>query len=42
MQENDSPMENQDDDFTNTSSSDNEYSKCLQTRIIINIWIDCH
>ena len=27
MQENNSPMENQNDSFTNKSSSDNEYSK---------------
>ena len=32
MQEKDSPMENQNDDFTNKSSTDKEYSK----------WVDNH
>jgi len=32
MQEKDSPMENQNDDFTNKSSSDNEYSKWVDNR----------
>ena len=32
MQENDSPMENQNDDFTNKSSTDNEYSKWVDNQ----------
>ena len=32
MQEKDSPMENQNDGFTNTSSTDNEYSKCVDNQ----------
>ena len=32
MQENGSPMENQNDGFTNTSSSDNEYSKWVDNQ----------
>ena len=32
MQEKDSPMENQNDDFTNKSSTDNEYSKYSNKR----------
>ena len=32
MQENDSPMENQNDGFTNTSSSDSEYSKWIDNQ----------
>ena len=32
MQENDSPMENQDDGISNTSSSDNEYSKWVDNQ----------
>ena len=32
MQENGSPIENQNDDFTNTSSTDNEYSKWLDNQ----------
>ena len=32
MQENDSPMENQNDGFPNTSSSDNEYSKWVDNQ----------
>ena len=32
MQENGSPIENQNDDFTDTSSTDNEYSKCVDNQ----------
>ena len=32
MQENDSSMENQNDGFTNTSSSDEEYSKWVDNQ----------
>ena len=32
MQENGSPIENQNDDFTDTSSSDNEYSKWVDNQ----------
>ena len=32
MKENESPMENQNDDFTTTSSSDNEYSKWVDNQ----------
>ena len=32
MQEKDSPMENQNDGFTDTSSSDNEYSKWVDNQ----------
>ena len=32
MQENSSPMENQNDGFTNTSSNDNEYSKWVDNQ----------
>ena len=32
MQEKDPPMENQNDDFTNTSSTDNEYSKWVDNQ----------
>ena len=32
MQENDSPMENQNDDFTNTPSTDKEYSKWVDNQ----------
>ena len=32
MQENDSPMENQNDVFTNSSSSDSEYSKWVDNK----------
>ena len=32
MQENGTPMENQNDGFTNTSSSDNEYSKWVDNQ----------
>jgi len=32
MQEKDSPMENQNDDFTNKSSTDNEYSKWVDNQ----------
>ena len=32
MQENDSPMENQNDGFTNTSSGDDEYSKWVNNQ----------
>jgi len=32
MQENDSPMENQNDGSTNTSSSNNEYSKWVDNQ----------
>ena len=32
MQENDSPIENQNDDFTDTSSTDNEYSKWVDNQ----------
>ena len=32
MQENGSPIENQNDDFTNTSSTDNEYSKWVDNQ----------
>ena len=32
MQENGSPKENQNDDFTNTSSTDNEYSKWVDNQ----------
>ena len=32
MQENDSPMENQNDGFTNTSSSDSKYSKWIDNQ----------
>ena len=32
MQENDSPVGNQNDGFTNTSSSDNEYSKWVDNK----------
>ncbi len=32
MQENDSPMKNQNDGFTNTSSSDSEYSKWIDNQ----------
>ena len=32
MQENDSPIENHNDDFTNTSSTDNEYSKWVDNQ----------
>ena len=32
MQENDSPMENQNDGIPNTSSSDNEYSKWVDNQ----------
>ena len=32
MQENGSPMENQNDGITNTSSSDNEYSKWVENQ----------
>ena len=32
MQENDSQMENQNDSFTNKSSSDNEYSKWVDNQ----------
>ena len=32
MQENGSPIENQNDDFTDTSSTDNEYSKWVDNQ----------
>ena len=32
MQENGSPLENQNEDFTTTSSSDNEYSKWVDNK----------
>ena len=32
MQDNDSPMENQNDGFTNTSSTDSEYSKWIDNQ----------
>ena len=32
MQENGSPIKNQNDDFTNTSSTDNEYSKWVDNQ----------
>ena len=32
MQQNDSPMKNQNDGFTNTSSSDSEYSKWVDNQ----------
>ena len=32
MQENGSPIENQNDDFTNSSSTDNEYSKWVDNQ----------
>ena len=32
MQENGSPIENQNDDFTNTSSTDNEYSRWVDNQ----------
>ena len=32
MQEKESPMENQNDDFTNKSSTDNEYSKWVDNQ----------
>ena len=32
MQEKDSPIENENDDFTNTSSTDNEYSKWVDNQ----------
>ena len=32
MQEKDSPMENQNNDFTNKSSTDNEYSKWVDNQ----------
>ena len=32
MQENGSPIETQNDDFTNTSSTDNEYSKWVDNQ----------
>ena len=40
MQENDSPIENQNDDFNNSSSTDNEYSKWVDNQGDTKMFLD--